>query len=43
MIDRTTRCEQVVDALQFVDENRAKGKVLISPAATLYARANRRR
>jgi NADPH:quinone reductase-like Zn-dependent oxidoreductase len=29
--DRTYPLEQVAEALQFVDENRAKGKVLISP------------
>ena len=31
VIDRTYPLEQVVDALQFVDENRAKGKVLVTP------------
>ena len=31
VVDRTYPLEQVVDALQFVDENRAKGKVLVTP------------
>lgn len=31
VIDRTYPLEQVVDALQFVDEHRAEGKVLITP------------
>jgi NADPH:quinone reductase-like Zn-dependent oxidoreductase len=31
VIDGTYPLQQVVDALQFVDENRAKGKVVISP------------
>ena len=35
VIDRTYSLEHVVDALRFVDENRAKGKVLISPTATV--------
>ena len=39
VIDRTYSLEQIVDALRFVDENRATGKVLISPSATAYAPA----
>jgi NADPH:quinone reductase-like Zn-dependent oxidoreductase len=31
VVDRTYPLEQVVEALQFVDENRAKGKVLVTP------------
>ena len=31
VVDRTYPLEQVVDALQFVDENRARGKVLVIP------------
>jgi NADPH:quinone reductase-like Zn-dependent oxidoreductase len=33
VIERTYPLEQVVDALRFVDEGRAKGKVLINPSA----------
>ena len=31
VVDRTYPLEQVVDALQFVDEHRAEGKVLVTP------------
>jgi NADPH:quinone reductase-like Zn-dependent oxidoreductase len=39
IIDRTYPLEQVADALRYVDEDRAKGKVLISSGLAPYAPA----